>query len=86
MVEGFLFIVFITMYVIVTGVISDLFAEKNVTPSVTALILCFCPVIHLYTFIKYVIVKGELGTLKEIDKKLRKDGFKQVEKELSKDE
>lgn len=86
MIEGFLFIVFITMYVIVTGTVSDLFAERNVTPSATAIILCFCPVIHLYTFIKYVIVKGKLGTLKEIDKKLIKDEFKQVEKELSKDE
>ncbi len=84
--EGILFIVFITMYVIVAGAVTALFAERNVTPSVTSLILCLCPVIHLYTFIKYVIVKGKLGTLKEIYKKLIKDEFKQVEKELSKDE
>ena len=86
MVEGFLFIVFITMYVIVTGTVLELYAEKNVTPSATAIILGLCPVIHLYTFIKYVIVKGKLGTFKDIDKKPIKDEFKQVEKELSNDE
>ena len=61
------------MYAIVSGAVADLFAERNVTPSVTAIILCFCPVIHLYTFIKYVIVKDKLGTLKQVEKELSKD-------------
>lgn len=44
-------------YVVICWFNSKLFYDKNITPTFISVLMCYCPILHLYTFIVHVIVK-----------------------------
>lgn len=56
--------ILILAYIGIVGTIVDLFTRKDITPTPFSFMLAFCPVVNLYTFIKYIIIMREHKTAK----------------------
>lgn len=67
-----LFLIISIFYAVICCFNEILFDDKNVTPTFISVLMCYCPILHLYTFIVHVIVKRGLQSNEKHENQVKK--------------